>query len=515
MAKKTKQHRLKSLVLTETEDKAKVLRKFLSRQYQVISTDGFLRDLPKTKLGLDVENNFAEKYMTIRGKGKLLEQIRKESINARRIYLATNPDCEGEMNAYHFCNLFGINPVSHCKMILNELTKESIRNSIESAQSLNMKAVEMYETQQAVERLFIHELNPLFWHKIYRGISISRSQAFVLKLICEQEKKLQVIPHEPALDEQLKNEPLTLKTLLYAASKYLNLKIGMITITLRQLYEGVTLDKTVSGLITYYKDSEIKPSSEMLTPESVKSFVTRNQYKIYNLIWQYCQNELQLSTENDEEHVRYNDYILMEQLEAQKIDWSETFSIAVCGLLKRGYIKLAEDNGYKPTELGLEVLGILKQNFTTIINVKNILKLEEQIHEVESGSLTKLQVVEPFYKQLNSCMKKVIDKIGTELTPKEPPIIETDEVCEKCGRKMIIRHSRYGLFLACQGYPECKNTKPYVEYIDEKCPKCGGKLTKRQWNRSKEFYSCEHFPDCDFSTWDTPQKKPCTVFAQM
>ena len=220
----------------------------------------------------------------MRGKGKLLEQLRKETLKARRIYLATDSDFEGEMIALHYCQLFGVNPVSNCRLVFNEITKDSLKSAIKNAKSIDMRAVEAYQARRAIDRLFIYELNPLLWYKIYRGISINRHQALVLKMICDQEKKLQPIIEE---DNNLVDNPTSLKNILFASAKKLKLPIGNTAIAMRQLYEGVNIENTCTGLITYNRGDEIRPSSEMRTPESVKESLTSNQWKIYNLIWQY------------------------------------------------------------------------------------------------------------------------------------------------------------------------------------------------------------------------------------
>ena len=287
------------------------------------------------------------------------------------------------------------------------------------------------------------------------------------------------------------------------------MQTGATSITLRQLYEGVSINGIPTGLITFYK-GDVCPSSEMLTPESLKTVLTANQFLLYNFIWQHYNKQIEMPDSQGETHTSYSDYLLMEELESKGVIWSNTFSLAVCSLLKRKYITLKKD-GYKPTSLGIRLLNILKQYFSTLITIKSISKIESQIQEVLNGSLNKHQVVEEFYNQLKPCLTKAYDKIGTDPAPKDPPTVVTNEICDKCGSKMIIKHSRYGLFLACQRYPECKNTKQYIEVIKQRCPKCGAHLAKRQWNKSQFFFSCENYPKCDFSTWDEPQQKSCEI----
>ena len=500
--------RLKSLILTDTAEKARTIKKLLGRQYTIMSSEGFLRDLPKTRLNIDVENNFEPSYITVRGKGKLLEQIRKESLTARRIYAVTDEDQQGEMIALHYCELFGINSTSNFRLTLNEITKNSLKEGLQNARGINMDLVNEYEARRDINRLFTYNLQPILWNKIYRGLSINLSQAMILRIICEQEKKLQPLSDRMSVDELKEewNAPLTWKNLQLIAVRELNFHIGAISILSRQLYEGLNLDSICTGLITYYKSDNIVPSSEERSPENLKDFLPLNNLKLYNLIWKHANKEdVELSVQKP--MIRYNDYLLMRELETRGIPWIDTFSASICSMIKRKYIE-ATNEGYKPTKLGLEIMDIIKDNFSTIINEKFINKTELQITESVAN---KMSAVDTFYKQFSNVLTKALDKLGDDLTPKEPPVIESDEICEKCGKKMLIRRSRYGQFLACSGYPECKNTKPYVEYVEEKCPKCGGRLMKRKWNKGKVFYSCEKFPDCDFSTWDEPQNKTCEI----
>ena len=508
---KVSNKRLRTLLLTDSTEKAKTIRKCVGNQYLVMSSDGFLRDFPKTQLGIDTENNFEPKYITVRGKGKLLEQIRKESLKARRIYALTDPDRQGEMIALHYCDLFGINPSSNFRVVLNELNKESIKNALNNARPIDQKLVNAFYARRVIERIFLYKLNPLLWHKIYRGITIGLFPALILKIICDQEKKLQPLNQiiEIAKDINL-DKPLDLKKLQLAAAKELNFHIGTTAITLRQLYEGVNVGNSHVGLITYYDNEVINISSENRTPESVKEFLTPNQFKLYNLIWQIVNSNLSINPKIDGSPTRYNDYSLMLEINSKGLDWSRIFSLSLCGLIKRKFIELT-DEGYKSTKLGNDVLKVLKENFSSLITGKTFNKIETQINSVLNDELTTDKAIENFYKQFNNLFIKACDKLGEDLTPQDPPPIESDEICDKCGRKMLIRRSRYGLFLACSGYPECKNTKPYIEYLDQKCPKCGGRLTKRRITRGQITYSCENFPTCDFSTWDEPQNRTCEV----
>ena len=500
--------RLKTLILTDTPEKARTIKKFIGRQYTVMTSEGFLRDLPKTQLGIDPENQFEPRYITVRGKAKLLEQIRKESIKARRIYSVTDVDPQGEMIALHYCELFGISPSSHSRIVLNEITKNNWKEALQNTRAIDISLINDYEARRDINRLFTYSLHPILWNKIYRGVSINLPQVMILRIICEQEKKLQPISEEVPIDL---SGALTWKTLQLLAAKMLNFHIGTTSIVARQLYEGMKVDNTCTGLITWHKSSSnIKPVSTNYSPESLKDYLPANHMKLYSLIWQHSKGELSEpeTSESSAPLTRYNDYLLMLELERRELPWSDTFAAAVCSMLKRKYIELT-DSGYKPTKLGLEIMTLLKDYFATIVNDKFINKIESQIISAED----KMSAVDVFWKQFNNALTKALDKIG-DLTPKEPPVLESDEICDKCGKKMVIRSSRYGQFLACSGYPECKNTKPYLEYVEDencRCPKCGGRLTRRKWNKGKIFYSCENYPNCDFSTWDEPQSKVCDI----
>ena len=502
---KLKTSTLKTLILTDTAEKAKVIKKMIGRQYLVMSTDGFLQYLPKTRLAIDPENNFEPHYITIRGKGQLLRQIRKEAIQARRIYACTDNDPKGEAVAYQYCQLLGFNPSSTCRIVLNEITKTSVNDCITNARPIDMSLIKIYEARRAVNRLFTYSLQPILWSKIYRGISVTLPQAVILRLICEQEKNSHPIPEGISVDF---NDSLTRKNLLMLSTRELDLPIGAISITIKQLYEGVKVDDSSVGLITWYKSDHIVPTDPQRTPESLKNYLPANQFKIYNLIWQYCNGKLPAAAPSKTMN-QYNDYLLMSELERRGLPWSDTFSEAVCSMLKRKYIELTE-NGYKPTELGLSIMSVLKEYFTNAISDKFITKIETLLNDSED----KMTAVSAFWKQFNGILTKVLDKLGDDLTPKEPPVIETDVTCDKCGRKMIIRRSRYGAFLACSGYPDCKNTKPYFEPLEDnncRCPKCNGHLNRRRLNKGRMFYRCENYPECDFTTWDEPQSKVCDV----
>lgn len=514
VTKKKKVTRLKTLILTDTHEKERTLKKFLGRQYSIISSEGFLRDLPKSQIGIDVENDFNHKFITVRGQGKLLEQIKKESLNARRIYAVTDPNLRGEMIAFHYCELFGINPASNFRVQLNELTKDSIKRGIENARAINLNLINAYDTHRVVNRLFTYNLQPILEHKIYRGTKISLQQALLLKMICDQEKNLSLLSNTIKLDEviNLWNQPLNCKSLQMLASIIFNLNIGIISMSTRQLFEGLFFNNSCAGLITYFNGNDIQPSSEMHVPDSLKKSLTINQFKLYNLIWNHFNKQpfYEIHSALQRPFNRFNDYLLMRELESRNINFFDDYPISICTLVRRGYVKLT-DEGYQPTNTGIEINKIIKDYFSTIITDKTFIKFDSQLKEISEGKINHMAAIQSFYKQFNNALTKAIKKIGTELIPKQQPVIESDEICDKCGSKMVIRKSRYGLFLACSSYPVCKNSKPYAEKIDALCPKCNHQLNIRKFSRGKIVYSCSDYPKCNFNTWDEPQNKTCVL----
>lgn len=491
--------KLRTLILTDTQSKARALKRLLGRYYTIESTDGFLRDLPKTQLAVDPDNYFALKLITVRGKAPLLNQLKHDTVDALRIYVATEPGCDGEALADHYCRLFGINPESKCRIELNEMTKDALKRAIGEARAIDIGLVEKYWTRRLTNRLIAYNLNPYLWCSVYRGLTINPMQLLLLRLIHDYKV-------EPLQTDWLKDAPINLKTLQLWAAHELNFSAGRVVLTARQLYEGLTLGKNFAGLITYFKNEPIEPTSEELTLEEIKKFLSVNQFKVYSAI---RSGHLTFTKEMSATE-KPSDFALMLKLESLKINWADTYSTAINMMVKSNYIKRV-DGCYELTESGLETLAALDKYFSNVIDIKFFVDLETKLNDVAKDRLMRIEVLRSIYGPFKEALGEAMKSLGDDPKPKEPPVVESDQICDKCGRRMVIKRGRYGLFLACPGYPECKNTMPYVEYLDVHCPKCGGRLTAKTLNHNRTFYGCEHYPDCDFGTWDTPQEKTCTV----
>ena len=485
---------LKSLVLVESPAKAKTLRKFVGRNYSVLSTDGFLKDLPKSRIGVE-DGSYQPDYITVRGKGKLLAELKRETLNARKIFIATNPDWQGEFLARQYCEVFGINPLSHCRIMLDELTKQSYKAAFEAARPIDDKLADAFQAKQLIDKYVSHKVGEYLSRVIWRGVKVGRFRAMLLKLIAEQ---------KPAQKSLTIKKILTSATLQELAVKELNFSAARTRFIAGQLYEGMNFDKDgYAGLITYPHGNEIALTSERRDPESVKQFLTEQQFRLYSLI--YSQLTAKASSARIELDGTTNEATLLAKFDKLGVDWAEYYAGGIASLIKRKYIT-AEDSTYKVTALGQRVLDALNGFFDDVFNAKAYNEVTAQIHEVADGKTQKLSVIENYCTKFNAAFDRAMTTLGEDAKPKEEPVVESDEVCEKCGRKMLIKHGRYGVFLACSGYPECKNTKPLLEPLDKKCPKCGGRLAKRSLQRGLIIYCCEA---CDFKTWDEPQAMTC------
>ena len=483
---------LKSLILVESAAKAKTLRKFIGRYYSVVSTDGFLKDLPKSRIG--VSDDYQPDYITVRGKGKLLAELKRETLNARRIFLATNPDEQGEFLARQYCEVFGINPLSHCRITLDELTKQSYKEAFVAARPIDDKLADAFQAKQLIDKYVSHKVGEYLERKIWRGVKVGRFRAMLLKLIAEP----------PAQKVLTIKKSLTAATLQELAFKELNFSAGRTRFIADQLYEGINFAKDgYAGLITYPHGKEISLTSERREPEAVKDYLTEYQFRLYSLIYSRL-TEKNSSTRLELDGTT-NDAALMAKFDKLGVDWAEYYSGGIASLIKRKYIT-AEDSTYKVTALGQRVLDAIAGFFDDVFNAKSYNEIMVQVHEVAAGQTQKLSVIENYCTKFNAAFDKAMSELGEDAEPQSEPVVESDEVCDKCGRKMLIRRGRYGVFLACSGYPDCKNTKPLLEPLDKKCPKCGRHLAKRALPRGRIIYCCE---SCDFSTWDEPQAMTC------
>ena len=488
---------LKSLILTETSSKARTMKKILGRSYIVMSTDGFLKDLPKSRLGIDAENNFSPEYIKVRGKAPLMKEIEKESLNARRVFFAFNPDGAGEFLAKQCCELFGVNPKSKCRIFLDELTKEKIKNLQNLARPIDENLVKSFQTRQIIDKFISHKLGEYLSCKIYRGVKVGRFRALLLKLISDKQL-------DGEITLQKKFNLATLQELAFDKLKFSVTKTCVIS---DQLFEGVNLENDErTGLIKFPHGKEIFLTDEKRTPESVKEFLSDGQFQIYNLIYSHAEKNVSEKIILDGE---CSDLSLMAALDNLAIDWKNFYSVEISSLIKRKYI-VAENDSYKITSTGQKVLEALDGFFDENFSAETYKKISAQIQEVAEGKADKNFVIENYLTDFEKNFDKAMKSLGENAAPQKQPDEISDEVCEKCGKPMLIKRGRYGKFLACSGYPECKNAKPIVEFLDKKCPKCGGRMTKRFLGK-RISYGCENFPTCDFQSWDEPQEKPCRV----
>ncbi len=485
---------LKSVILVESTAKARTIRKFVGKSYSVMSTDGFLKDLPKSRIG--VNENYQPDYITVRGKGALLAELKRETLKARRIFFATNPDAQGEFLARQYCELFGVNPKSHCRIFLEEMTRENFKAAFENARPIDENLADAFQAKQLLDKYVSHKVGEYLSRKIWRGVKVGRFRAMLLKLIAE-----------PAREKVLTVEKnLTPAVLQELAFKELNFSTARTRIIAEQLYEGINFEANgYGGLITYPHGREISLTSERREPAAVQEYLTEQQFKLYNLIYSHLAEEKTFELDGVT-----NDATLMAAFDALKVDWAEFYSVGIASLIKRKYIT-AEDYVYKVTALGERVLDALKNFFDEIFSADSYNEVTAQVKEVAAGKAQKISVIKNYCDRFNKKFDEAMNSLGEDAAPQNMPVEESEEICEKCGRKMLIRHGRYGVFLACSGFPDCKNTKPLLEFLDKKCPKCGGRLAKRSLNRGRTFYCCENSPQCDFATWDEPQSMTCKV----
>ena len=485
---------LKSLILTDSAGKARSLKKFLGRTYTVISTDGFLKDLPKSRIGID--ENFQPDYITVRGKGPLLAELRRETLNARRIFLATSPELRGEFLARQFCEVFGVNQYSNCRMYFDEMTKDAVKSALENARPIDDKLADAFQAKQIIDKLVSHKIGEYLSYKIYRGVKVGRFRAMLLNLFnnFDGAKKFKL------------GKNLTFANLQILAAKNLNFSMSRTRIIAEQLFDGINFEKEGYGGLITFPCGTIKLSAENRKPDDVKKYLSDNQFKLYDLIYSNVNGIDEKISAPDE----LNDLAMMIKLESLGIDWADVYSMGIASLIKRKYVT-ADNSVFKTTELGRRVLTSLENYFYEDFSVDSYKKITAQVAEIAEGKADKAAFIENYCKSFEKNFNRAMDELGEDAKPQDEPEVESGEVCDKCGKPMLIKHGRYGFFLACSGYPDCKNVKPYVNYLEQKCPKCGERLTKREFGRGRILYRCENNPACDFQTWDEPQTVPCKV----
>ena len=658
----------KYLVIVESPTKVKTIRKFLGSNYTVAASNGHVRDLPKSQLGIDVEHDYEPKYITIRGKGELLAGLRKEVKKADKVYLATDPDREGEAISWHLSHALKLDPAKMRRITFNEITKNAVKASLKNARDIDMDLVDAQQARRMLDRMVGYEISPLLWAKVKRGLSAGRVQSVVLRLIGDREEEINAfIPEEywnlsvtlhvegekkpleakfygtehqkmtihsreelEQIREKLEQAhyqvlsvkngervrkaplPFTTSTLQQEAAKVLNFSTQKTMRIAQQLYEGIDIkgNGTV-GLITYLRTDSvriaeeadsaardyirtqygqeyvgkpaenkasgkkiqdaheaIRPSDITRTPLLIKDSLSRDQFRLYQLIWKrfaasrmenaryettsvkigageyrftvsasrlafegfmavYVQEgeeeeksnvllgkiteESRLSLEDVEssQHftqppAHYTEASLVKTLEELGIGRPSTYAPTITTLLARRYVVKENKNIYM-TELGEVVNHMMKQAFPSIVDVHFTANMESLLDMVEEGKVNWKTVVSNFYPDLDEAVKEAEKEL--EAVKIEDEV--TDVVCESCGRNMVIKYGPHGKFLACPGFPECRNTKPYLEKIGIPCPKCGKEVVIRKTKKGRKYYGCEDNPECDFMSWQKPSREKC------
>ena len=658
----------KYLVIVESPAKVKTIKKFLGSNYEVLASNGHVRDLPKSQLGIDVEHDYEPKYITIRGKGDILAKLRKEVKKAEKVYLATDPDREGEAISWHLYIALKLADKKVYRITFNEITKNAVKESLKNAREINTSLVDAQQARRVLDRMVGYRISPLLWAKIKRGLSAGRVQSVALRIICDREDEINAfIPEEYwTLDalfqikgekkplvakyygttegkaaisseeelnkilkdlkdadfkvtdvkkgERIKKAPLpfTTSTLQQEASKVLNFSTQKTMRLAQQLYEGVELkDAGTVGIITYLRTDStrvaeeavamardyitetygseyaaqdttekkngqkiqdaheaIRPTNIRYTPAELKDSLSRDQFRLYQLIWKrftasrmsnaryettsvkidagnhrftvaasklaydgfmsvYRDDEdekqesntlvkditkdtqLKLSEFEPKQHftqppAHYTEASLVRALEELGIGRPSSYAPTITTILARRYV-VKEDKNLYVSELGEVVNNMMKDAFPSIVDMNFTANLETLLDKVEEGVIDWKTVVSNFYPDLD----EAVNKAEKELAEIKIADEESDEICDVCGRRMVIKYGPHGKFLACPGFPECRNTKPYFEKIGVACPKCGKDIVVRKTKKGRKYYGCENNPDCDFMVWQRPSNEKC------
>lgn len=658
----------KTLVVVESPAKAKTIEKYLGKNYTVKASMGHLRDLPKSQFGVDVDNDFMPKYINIRGKGDLIKSLKSAAKGADKIYLASDPDREGEAIAWHLAHILNIDEQDSCRIVFNEITKPAIQEAIKKPRPINIDRVDAQQARRMLDRIVGYKLSPLLWRKVRKGLSAGRVQSVTVKMICDREKEIRAFVTEEywsigakfkekpksamfdaelatidgqkftirseqeaeAVKEELEKQefcvkevkkrqrlrkaapPFITSSLQQDASRKLGFTSRKTMMLAQQLYEGLELGKKGPvGLITYMrtdstriselaqqeavdyvtekfgkpylpekpptyasKNSQdaheaIRPTSVELVPDDIGKYLSKDQLKLYTLIWQrfvasqmapavydtltisigagkyglkatgsilkfagftavYVEGKDTKEKEKDvmlpmlaegqivilqkvlpkqhftEPPPRYNEASLVKTLEEKGIGRPSTYSPIIETILARGYV-IRSEKKFEPTELGFVVVDMLEEYFKKIVDAEFTADLENKLDEVAEGKVPKNQLLKSFYDPFAETLNYAEEAIGHV----ELPVEVSDVPCEHCGRMMVVKQGRYGKFLACPGFPECRNTKPLLKEIGVDCQKCGGGIVERRTKRGRVFYGCKNYPECDFVTWDAPQKEKC------
>lgn len=652
------------LIIVESPAKANTIKKFLGGSTKVVASMGHIRDLPKSKLGVDVNNNFEPEYINIRGKGDLIKSLKKDASAAKKVYLATDPDREGEAIAWHLAHILGIDETQDVRVTFNEITKGAVQEAIKKPRKIDMNLTDAQQARRVLDRIVGYKISPVLWKKVRRGLSAGRVQSVAVKLIVDREEEIEnFIPEEywniyaTLLDEKSKKTfeakfygknnkklelhkkeevdeilekiteatyiveevkrgekkrtpapPFTTSTMQQEASRKLGFTLKKTMSVAQGLYEGVKIpEKGTVGLITYmrtdstrisevaraaakkeilkmygeeyydnryYKTKQdaqdaheaIRPTYIDINPEDIKASLTNDQYKLYKLIYNrfiasqmsqavydtlsvtidantytfkangqnlkfkgfmvlYIEGQDEKEEEENtkipdlqekqvvikqkldakqsftEPPARFTEASLVKALEEKGIGRPSTYSPTITTILERRYIEKIQKQ-LAPTELGRIVNKLLIENFADVINIEFTANMENEFDKIAEGKEQWKKVIGEFYDPF----AKVVEKVEKELEHVELVEEVSDVACEKCGRMMVIKYGKYGKFLACPGYPECKNAKPLVETIDVPCPKCGAKVQVRKTKRKRNYYICENNPkSCDYISWNKPK----------
>ena len=654
-----------NLVIVESPAKAKTIKQYLGKSYNVIASMGHVRDLPKSQLGIDVDNGFEPKYITIRGKGDLLSKMKKDAKSAKKVFLATDPDREGEAISWHLAQLLDIDEKSACRITFNEITKTAVTAAIKQPRPIDIDLVNAQQARRVLDRIVGYKISPILWRKVKKGLSAGRVQSVATRMIVDREREIEnfnpeefwtvgavlksdkgdsftaslitkdgkkIKPSSQTEVEKIEQElkgtpfvvtdvktgekkrypapPFTTSTLQQEASRKLNYTVKKTMVAAQRLYEGVQIaGHGTIGLITYmrtdslriasdaqndarnliaekygnallpdkpnvYKTKNsaqdaheaIRPTYVSITPAEVKDQLPSDMYKTYKLIWErfvasqmkpavyetatvdieagsygfresgsklvfkgymsvYVEGNDEGTTEKDnilppltkgenltlielknEQHFtqppqRYTEASLIKAMEEKGIGRPSTYAPTITTITARGYVG-RDKKQLVPTELGTVVTDIMVEHFPDVAGTEFTADMEERLDKIESGNIDWVKIMEDFYGPFAENLKKADDAIGKVKIADEV----SDVVCEKCGRMMVYKMGRFGKFLACPGFPECRNAKPIVKETGVDCPKCGKKILEKKSKTGKVYYGCEDNPKCDFMSWDAPIK---------
>ena len=657
------------LVIVESPAKAKTIERYLGKKYKVTASMGHVRDLPKSQMGVDVDDEYNPKYITIRGKGDVLKELRKEAKKVKKIYLAADPDREGEAIAWHLAHILNVDADSKCRVVFNEITKDAIKESFKNPRSIDVDLVDAQQARRILDRLVGYNISPLLWKKVKKGLSAGRVQSVALKMIYDREQEIERFEPEEywsiegqfqkdkdtfegafyglngkklelktesdvkdimtklkdnkyTIDKVKKRErkrnpavPFITSSIQQEAARKLNFRARKTMMVAQQLYEGIDLGKKsggITGLITYMRTDStrisdtakqeakgyieenygkeylgnnkpakkkegaqdaheaIRPTSALRNPKSLKDVLSRDQLRLYRLIWerflasqmapavmdtmtfQLLNNEVEFRATGSKikfdgfmkvyiegtddkkkeenkflpdleegmvvegteitpnQHYtqpppRFTEARLVRAMEELGIGRPSTYAPTLDTIQRRGYVTI-DNKRFIPTELGTIVIKLVEEFFPEIIDVDFTAKMETDLDSIEDGKVEWVKIIDDFYQDFHKRLETAEEEMEKIEIKDEPAGID----CEECGHGMVYKMGRYGKFLACSNFPDCRNTKPILKEIGVKCPKCEeGNVVERKSKKRRIFYGCDRFPECDFVSWDKPIARPC------